>query len=132
MVSGGLHYKRFGSVQVMSAFTDGVAKRWFDQLSEDDRRLLETLSQEEWQHGVEEVSDLVEQGASFASAADGVEAVLKSNLVQEFEDAEDDPEVVEGDILAGDEGSLSEYRRVANYSNIDLKSLVHEARVASN
>ena len=38
----------------MSAFTDGVAKQWFDQLSEDDRRLLETLSQDEWQHGVEQ------------------------------------------------------------------------------
>lgn len=116
----------------MSAFTDGVAKQWFDQLSEEDKRLLETLSEDEWQHGVEEVSDLIEQGATFASAADGVEAVLKSNLVQEFEDAEDDPEVVEGDILAGNEGSLSEYRRVADYSNIDLKSLVHEAREASN
>ena len=45
---------------------------------------------------------------------------------------EDDASIGEGDILAGDEGSLSEYRRVANYSNIDLESLVHEARVASN
>ena len=99
-----------------------AVQRWVEQLSSDDRKMLDVL-EAEYPPLRERLGELLIEGVAPQSVPDLAKSILQIDLMNDFEDP---GRSLREWIEEGEDWSLAHYKRMAEIAGLDLNQLLNE------